>query len=244
MRSLFTAAPRRGGIVVDTLIVLVVIGLLVAVAIPVYSGKNSQSKLDAARREVEQLAAAEATAAKSTGYYVPFQMLDDMPVREGARTDRTDDIGNASSGIRLIVPGTPAEEQIGKQAGLDALSAGKVKWDGPFFESKRVFTGAAGNAFDGTKLDGPAIRRDYPLDPWGQPYRLYSAAGIVGTGATKTAAEDLAKDEFSDGVLTKDDPRFDRYAVVSYGADGKSDSISQGNDDIIYFFGPEAAPKK
>lgn len=83
------------------------------------------------------------------------------------------------------------------------------------------------------RLRSQMIRRDYPLDPWGAPYRFYSPAGIIGSSAADP--DRIESDEFSDGVLTESDTRFDTYAIVSYGPDGLSDKVSGNNDDVIQF---------
>ena len=80
-------------------------------------------------------------------------------------------------------------------------------------------------------------RRDFPLDPWGRPYRMYSSIGIVGTGAL---GDNYNSDTFSNGHLTENDDRFDRYAIVSFGPNGKSDTYigaTELKDDIVYYFG-------
>jgi hypothetical protein len=64
---------------------------------------------------------------------------------------------------------------------------------------------------------------------------------LIGSRAAASGPDALDSDEFSDGVLTADDPRFTTYAIVSYGPDGVSDSAGAAQDDIIYLFETPAA---
>jgi hypothetical protein len=50
----------------------------------------------------------------------------------------------------------------------------------------------------------------------------------------------MDRDDFSDGAITANDDRFETYAVVSYGPNGESDSVTEENDDIIYLFESQA----
>lgn len=227
---------RRGGIVVETAIILAVIALLVLIAIPVYRSRPQDSREAQARAEVLALGQALEQTADASGFYVPLQLLDDRKTAEASRTDKTDDLANEPGALKLILRDTAPDAQAASQTALSDASALLDAWKGPYAETKRVYLGASREGFDLSSLSAETIRRDYPLDPWGNPYRFYSPIGIVGSRAAESAPEALDSDEFSDGALTTQDDRFDTYAIVSYGANGESDSASETDDDVIYLF--------
>lgn len=232
---------RYGGIVVDTLIVVVAIALLTAIAVPVYKNQDQKAKLEQAQHEIAQLADAQMAVARRYGFYVPLQMLDDLPVIEASRSERTDDIGNEPGSIRLIDAITSGGEQPTLQSENDRVRELREKWSGPFFQAKRVHMPTSDESAHASKLETAAIARDYPLDPWGNPYRFYSPFGIVGTQAASDDPAALNSETFSDGVINPDEDRFDSYAIVSFGPDGKSATAVSDpaveNDDIIFMFG-------
>lgn len=237
-------ASRRGSLLIDTLVVLGCTALLTVIAVPVYYQGAGKAKLRLAGAEIRQLAAAEEAVADQFGFYVPLQLLDDVARSADYRTPRTDDIANEPGTIRLIGANADIEGQAGKQPTLgsenERSQALSEQWSGPYAQAKRVHLGgSAGRDLDPATLTAAQIRRDYPLDPWGNPYRFYSPLGLIGSGATGVEASALDTDEFSDGVLTRDDDRFDSFAIVSWGPDGQSDSISKGNDDVHIFLGQE-----
>jgi type II secretory pathway pseudopilin PulG len=229
-----------GGILTDTLVVVAAIALLTAIAIPVYLNRDERAKIDQATAEIESLALAQIAAAEAHGFYVPLQMLDDLAVREASRSSRTDDIGNEPKSIRLIDPANPSGTQLLLTADNPRVKDLLANWKGPFYESKRVYMTTSDGSIYPEKADGAAIMRDYPLDPWGTPYRFYSPSGMIGSSATSESPADLDSDAFSDGAITTHDDRFDSFAIVSFGPDGKSASAvsnpEQQNDDIIYLF--------
>ncbi len=220
---------------IGLLTILVLIGLLSGIALLMYGGQAAQSRLDQARSDVEALAQAEMAVAKAHGVLVPLQMLDDMSVAKNEHARRTDDSANESENIRVIEAAKPCAEQVGHQVSAASKLA---DWKGPFYQAKRVNVGgdnpAAPPLFE--ELPPATVRHDYPLDPWGHPYRLYSPCGLVGTLSAKSDPQSLQNDAFSDGVLTNEEKRFDSFAVVSFGPDGKSDFASNGDDDVIYLF--------
>ncbi len=225
----------------DTLIVIAVIALLCLIAMPIYRGRADEAKLAQARREAIALGQAELAAAQRLGYFVPLHLLDDLPAGRRLRTDRTDDIANKpAETLRVIDPARPCEEQVGKQKTL--AEAGLVDlWPGPFYEPKRVWMGSTARNVDPASLPAEVIQRDWPLDPWGTPYRFYSPIGLIGTAAGSTETSALAGDAFGDGVLTLDEDRFDSFSIVSFGPDRQSDVVSGNDDDVIYLMPPAGA---
>lgn len=234
---------RFGGIVVDTLVVVAIIALLAIIAVPVYNNRDKAAKINRATDEVLALAQAESEVARLYGFYVPLQVLDDLPIKPATRTQRTDDLGNEPDSIRLIDAANPQASQLSLKSDDPRVKNLIENWHGPFLESKRVHMATTDSSFDPDKVSGSSMARDYPLDPWGNPYRFYSPVGIIGSKAMDASA--LDSDTFSDGVVGATDDRFETFAIVSFGPDGKSSTQSSDpekeNDDIIYLFERPAA---
>jgi hypothetical protein len=175
--------------------------------------------------------------------------LDDLPAPgPGTPTvSGTDDIANSSSGnnVRLILINIPIEDQDNNQIllndGTSALAENiRRTWKGPFLNPQRVWTGANNDPNEEVDLTDAEARRDYPLDPYGNPYRFYSPLGILGSNALNgSTASDFDSDNFADNDITTQDDRFDRFAIVSFGPDGFSQNSTNGlvDDDIVFLFG-------
>src|SRR5690606_37579813 len=126
-------------------------------------------------------------------------------------------------------------------------------WSGPFITWQRFWYDASNSApYEGPSdpdyRDSNDLFRDFPLDPWGHPYRFYSPIGVIGNGDDHLGAQFNFVNphtEFSNGRLTRfDEERFQRYAVVSFGRDGISDTdpLQPANNvfnDIYYEFGTD-----
>lgn len=242
----------QGGVTLTELLaVLAILGLLATLSVPVVINRAQQAKFSVAKAECEALAKGEDMCGLMHGYYVPLQMLDDIPYDPGAPRDplRTDDIRNEKSGSApyvIDVSISPyTQYTAGNQRNLtDTFPLRLVRletdWSGPFTQSQRVFHSSVG--YPSSTYE----RRDFPLDPWGNPYRLYSPLGITGSdaGTQGNPAMPLSvidSDSFSNGRLSTTDKRWDRFAVVSFGpdsvSDGPSPSPTKQQDDIVYFFG-------
>jgi prepilin-type N-terminal cleavage/methylation domain-containing protein len=246
----------------ELLVVLVILGLLATLAVPVAVNRSRQAKFAVARAEIKALAQGIEICAMTHGFIVPLQLLDNIPAdRITSIAGENDDLLNESTNIVLIEVGVNAFDQIirpSRQVRLDDPNDTRVQtmiqtWAGPFTQWQRPFIGGGflnPNVSTNLRLTSSQVRRDYPLDPWGHPYRLYSPIGIVGSGSagainTIPLEASLDTDSFSDGQITQVDDRFDRWAVVSFGPDGVSDQTTTSGgtagdpvrgDDVIYFF--------
>lgn len=244
---------KRAVTLTELLVVVVIISLLATIAVPVYVNKAEQARIATAIQETRELANAEEQCALVHGVYIPLQMLDDNPVdATRATTGQTDDLraelANGSD-PRFIFATQPIVQQVNNQPRLNewnttssrnyiTVSNLYQKWAGPFININRAaFT-------DLIRIQGTSslVSFDFPLDPWGIPYRLYSPLGVVGNGAFN---EDFntGYTSFSNGEITFNDPnRFDRFAVVSYGPDrhtnGQTGALwNADRDDIYHLFG-------
>lgn len=232
----------KGVTLTELLVVLAIIGLLATIAIPVYVQRTEEAKVRTAQQEVREIAKAEQMVAMIHGFYVPIQVLDDIAVDPRSSGTGRDDLENEADIIHLIDPFVNVLDQREQQRDLqDRDTNTRVHklyyfWQGPFLNPTRVWIGDNPGP-EPEQLSAVEIRRDHPLDPWGQPYRMYSPIGIVGSSASSTDSGTFSSATFSNGFLTNTDDRFDRFAIVSFGRDNVSDGVSYTGDDIFYYFG-------
>lgn len=242
---------RRAVTLTELLVVLAIISLLATIAVPVYLGQIQQARFAVAQSEVRAIAEAQQQVAITHGFIVPIHILDNIPNRDagsggvgGSATSR-DDFDNLTnaSGHFVIKAGVPLEDQVTSQLNLgsndSAVQRMIINWQGPFLNPQRVYY--VGQRSAGDPRDGD-ITLDIVIDPWGNPYRLYTDLGITGSNPPSQGDTlvnpTLAMDN---GDLSNDEAnRFDRFGIVSFGPNGYSDFNSSDpldtGDDIFYTF--------
>jgi type II secretory pathway pseudopilin PulG len=228
----------------ELLLVLLIVSLLATLAIPTVTRRARDARIAAAKADAKALADAQMACGLIHGFFVPLQLLDDVPRNNDIESD---DIGNHGTTVQIININRPVLDQVGDQQNVDS-SGLEDNWEGPFYQAQRVFVDDPDDPF---ALD--SLRFDFPLDPWGRPYFLYSPLGVVGSTAGSTAAGGTFVTDtiiranpasWGNGNLTNDNDRFDRWAIVSFGPDGEAGDVDGSptdlGDDIVYFFGGDA----
>lgn len=254
MRNIFLRA-RRAVTLTELLVVLVIISLLATLAVPVFVQKVQQARVAIARSETRTLADAVQAAAITHGFVVPLQVLDNVPDMSASLTDADDFNAGVYSNVRVIDAFIPVTNQQGSQPTLAQTTNVKIAklrtgWQGPFVTFKRAYNRNTTSNNPGS-LSREDLARDYPLDPWGRPYILYSSMGVVGSYVypTSSSSANIDPDTYPDGVgdgtiTTVESGRFFTYAVLSLGANGYSDGVTSSlsaaepEDDIFYEFSP------
>lgn len=160
------------------------------------------AKVTAALAAMAGLAQAEEMCALDTGFYVSLETLNDVDFRPSQPPYY--DYLNEGGGTWVIRPSRGLFETTRRD-----LLAAFLKWKGPYT-----------NFNSGVQQGTTPYDEGTPLDPWGQPYYLYSPLGLV-RGDT--------------GRITMENWRdtFDRWRIVSSGPDGTPATP----DDLTYAFG-------
>lgn len=236
---------RRGLTLTELVVVLAIVSVLATIMIPMAFNRAEQARIATAHEECRVIAEAQMQCAAIHGFYVPIRLLDNLH-SDINPNDTNDDIENELNGptVYLISSTRPVDEQLGSQAELSSSTIFTTEtWNGPFLQPQRVYE-------DGGPVGSEDwYRDDYPLDPWGNPYRFYSRLGPIGdsisdvTDSTGWTLGTPFNGQIQDsGQAIHDD--LDRFAIVSYGPDGEEDLFEEStdadpNDDIVYQFGAE-----
>ncbi len=253
---------NAGVTLTELLVVLLIIAILATIAVPVYLNRVEEARVRTAQGEVRELAVAEDMCAATHGFYVPLQVLDDVVQPEQSNSTRDDSIQNEyshNSGLYLYKVGLPPTAQLGgTQRQLSDSQPGSAnydtdvanllnKWGGPFVNFNRYFKGMSGNTIINNAADSSdtQIQEDFPLDPWGQPYRIFGPLGILGSGnvfnSTSPSEWNSTMFNLQQTNRSGEQDPFDRFAIVSYGPNHTADLSGTGavnsGDDIIYMFG-------
>lgn len=243
---------HRGFTLTELLVVMVIIGLLSTIIVPVYISRMEDARIRVARAECREIAQAEEQCAILHGFYVPFQVLDDMPKRTGSPAG--DYIDREPDSIKVVDPMIRPDIQRLRAGGQFSFAMRDTNtrignlinhWSGPFITPQRVYDVPGGYSVGNPAWETSSeARLDFPIDPWGEPYRFYSPEGIIGAQALVTGSTTgYNTDTYFDGQLTTlGDRNFPRYAVVSFGKDNLPDvssggALSTNLDDIVYLFG-------
>lgn len=253
MKTTFKKLVQRTGVTLtELLVVLVIISILSTIAVPVYTQHSERARRATAITEAREIAMAQETVGALHGFYVPLQLLDDLPggvlANDVQSTGEEDAIGEESGSINVVDfkqnffdlnSGQPQLNDFSTDSRIDRLLN---EWDGPYMTFQRYYVNPSSN---NPTQDGTTARGDFPLDPWGNPYRFFSPIGLIGSSANDPLRQ-ISLSTFSDGTVTTQDDVFDRYAIVSYGPDGDSPGSSntgiggildENDDDIYYLFG-------
>lgn len=165
--------------------------LVGALALPAAPAASPAANYVAAQSEMNTLANAMELVYLDTGWLTTLENLNDV---------NNPNVGNdfdyiLDGGGALVI--NPTTGQFRPQR-LDIVSIpGFNGWQGPYVN------------YQNNRIDLPPVEYDLgsPLDPWGNPYRLYTPLGLA-----DPISESITLEDYGD--------TFDRFMIVSYGPDG------------------------
>lgn len=216
---------QAGFTILEILIAVIIIGVLVAVAVSRYTQRTDDAKYNTARSEMLQFVKAEQAIELDTGYYVSLRVINDLH-------------GNYPNGV-LGWWEYPIEMEYGNAIDTSGQYSSKPNnalagdWQGPYMQFKQK--GPQGNLLgvytnDALPETSPETMYGIPLDPWGNPYRLY---GPYYNNAFNAGAN-VVDPTVAPGYI------FDRFVIVSFGKNTTRDfdkgAIGNTGDDIIVPF--------
>jgi general secretion pathway protein G len=237
MRHSDTQTGRQGFTIIELLIAIIIIGILVAVIIPVLVNRTEEARIAAAQSDIEHLRGALERSAIDTGYFFRMFALDDKiggnniynPI-DPADYDgiRDEEFNNQVAVPRklFIRVSTGDFVAVADAIGLfDRLATNETAfgWQGPYINYHRF-----------RDID----YNDIPEDPWGNEYEMFTQEGYVNQylGVIQDTYFYFADDIGSTASLSS--PFFDRPTVISWGPNGgPGDSTSlaiPGTDDDIF----------
>lgn len=186
MKTTGVTRPNRAGFtIIELLIAVIIIGILVAIIVPVLSNRANEARVAATRQDLEALKTAQEHAAIDTGYFYRLYVLDDVRHGDAVSPEAANDVvdGVRDEALRtatqnsrqifidtqsgqLLDPNTASEK-------YDLLTSNETNfnWNGPYVNVARK-----------TKYDDDSAVRDpvgFPLDPYGSKYLLFTKAGVV-----------------------------------------------------------------
>jgi prepilin-type N-terminal cleavage/methylation domain-containing protein len=210
---------NSGFTIIELIISVIIIGILVAIIIPVYVTRADEARLSAAQQDLEALQTAQQHAAIDTGYFYRLYVLDDVSGGDNIpasnlTADRVDGIRDEALRTDVVNPkllfiDTKAGTFLAGGAAIFdrmALNETAFNWNGPYVNVARKV---------GLKNPVANLPAGTPLDPWGNPYLFFTKEGLVNDrdGVISTTYTGL------DGN-TYNAVRFDRPTILSLGPNG------------------------
>ncbi|MCX7626357.1 MAG: type II secretion system protein GspG [Candidatus Sumerlaeaceae bacterium] len=210
---------QSGFTIIELIISVIIIGILVAIIIPVYVTRADEARLSAALQDLEALQTAQQHAAIDTGYFYRLYVLDDVAGGDNVpasnlTADRVDGIrdealrSDVSNPKLLFIDVKSGTFLLGGNAIFDRMAQNETafNWNGPYVSVPRKV---------GLKNPVANVPAGTPLDPWGNPYLFFTKEGLVNDRDGVIATVYVGLDGNSYNAV-----RFDRPTVLSLGPNG------------------------
>jgi prepilin-type N-terminal cleavage/methylation domain-containing protein len=227
-----TATRRRGFTILELLIAVIIIGILVAIIIPIYVSRANEARFSAAQADLDSLQSAEQHAAIDTGYFYRLYTLNDM--KGGEAIPSSNLTGDRIDGIRdeqyRTDVGTPKRIFIDTVDGTilandykyDTLAQNETSfnWNGPYLNFSRK---------TGLKIQitipgaGGIYPADLPVDPWNNVYMLFMGPApwaTTGGGLMDDRSGTIVTSYTGNDGGSYNTQIFDRPTVLSLGPNG------------------------
>jgi prepilin-type N-terminal cleavage/methylation domain-containing protein len=226
--------------IIELLIAIIIIGILVAVIVPVLLNRAEEARKAAAETDIEHIREAETRAFIDTGYLYRFYILDDVIGGDNRfnASDKSDVDGVRDERINTSVV-DPTRLFINRKTGLFVQAGTGTTYNDLYL---RLVNNETQFGWDGPYINIHTLRDadfdDCPEDPWGNEYLMFTQAGLVNQylGIIETVYYFNAIDVPTSVGLKG--PYFDRPTILSLGpngapGDGMSGSARFGADDDI-----------
>jgi len=215
-----TTKKTKGGFtIIELIISVIIIGILVAIIIPVYVTRADEARLSAAQQDLDALQNAQQHAAIDTGYFYRLYVLDDTRGGDGVApsnlaNDRVDGIRDEAlrtdvTNPKLLFIDTKTGLFLsGGNAIFDRMAQNETSfnWNGPYVNIPRK---------SGLKYPVANVPAGTPLDPWGNPYLFFTKEGLVNDRDGVISTTYIGLDGNSYNTV-----RFDRPTILSLGPNG------------------------
>lgn len=238
MRDPRSHQTTAGYSIIELLIAIIIIGILVAVIIPVLMRKAEEARVRAAESDLEHLQAAEERASINARYVYRFYVLDDVIGGDGsfAPLNLADVDGIRDEQYNTIMA-VPTRIFIDIKTGLFVSDYASLYAQ---MTNNETAFGWAGPYVNFHQLRD-VNHNDLPEDPWGEEYLLFTPVGVVDQSAGVVLRDTyfFAGDVGTSVPLLG--PFFDRFTVLSKGpnrlpGDGTSSARFGTDDDLMRQF--------
>lgn len=220
------SSNSRGFTLIELLIAVIIIGILVAIIVPVLATRSNEARRTAALRDLESIATAQEHIAIDTGYFVRLYVMDDGKYSgDNVGSDNPNDVkdvlvdeqfrGDVSRPTDLFIDVEtgvfvpPTQNQALYERATRNETA--FNWNGPYLNVTRKTKPNEPWAAD------PTYPSNMPIDPWGNPYLFFTREGIVSEPLGVVVSTPIT---WPGATGTYSTLIFDRPTVLSMGPDG------------------------
>lgn len=225
--------------IIELLVAIIIIGILVAVLLPIISNRAEQARIARAQSDIQNIAESMERVSIDTGYYVRLVALNDVLIGDGVAFNRSlpadpvdtvdgltdylqtpDFIQFPDDNSLFIDPSTGDFAVTTRTSVIQRLLEGEsrydggIQWGGPYVNWPK----------DRNTYDNVVARDGVPDDPWGNDYLFFTRVGLflepdgrLVTGGAGVSIRAGGGFNFGGGYPTQ---VFDRPAIVSLGPNG------------------------